>query len=96
MIIGRGMKTFAVAAVSMHDQNCGHRLSATLDHAITGKKTVFRLAQKLWKTITKQDNVRTNTESVQCHHVFRYSLLGAQAYRSQDLHLRGHVTSSVM
>jgi len=37
--------------------------------------------------INQQDNVRTNTESVQCHHVFDIVYLAPT--------LRGHVTSSI-
>jgi len=42
---------------------------------------------KYFENIKKQDNVRTNTESVQCHHVFD------TAYVTPAL--RGHVTSSI-
>jgi len=38
--------------------------------------------------LMEQDNVRTNTESVQCHHVFDIAYLAPT--------LRGHVTSSIM
>jgi len=39
------------------------------------------------RSYSQQDNVRTNTESVQCHHVFDTAYVA--------LALRGHVTSSI-
>jgi len=42
------------------------------------------------QTLEKRYNVRTNTESVQLHHFFRDSLLGAQTYRGDVI---DHVTN---
>jgi len=41
------------------------------------------------QNLKKQDNVRTNTESVQCHHVFDI------AYLAPTLRGHGHVASSI-
>ena len=61
-----------------HDRKLTHQI-ATLSNNI--------LLPVRSKALSKQDNVRTNTESVQCHHVFDTAYLAPT--------LRGHVTSPI-
>ena len=97
-------KTVLILLELHHTQMCGAVINTKMQNALflTSKlihsittETFFNILLRNYGSVvtsehSEQDNVRTNTESVQCHHVFDIAYLAPTLPT-----LPGHMTSSI-